>query len=140
LIVYGAKVTTALASRRNDLADLVTNTNTTAGAIGQENRALSEALGLLPDTLRKGNTTFVNLRSTLNDLDVLVAASKPATKRLAPFFAALRPLVRDARPTIADLRKLIRRKGSNNDLIELLRKAPKLESTAKPVFAHSITA
>ncbi len=140
LVVYGAKVTTALASRRDDLANLVTNTNVTAGAIGQENRALSEALGLLPDTLRKGNTTFVNLRATLDDLDELVAESKPATKRLAPFFRALRPLVRDARPTIHDLRLLVTNPGANNDLIDLLKKAPTLERLAKPTFANSITA
>jgi phospholipid/cholesterol/gamma-HCH transport system substrate-binding protein len=139
-IVNSSKTVTAIASRRDDLANLVSNANTTAAAIGSENVALARALGLLPATLRQANTTFVNLRATLDDLDVLVSASKPATKRLAPFFAALRPLVRDARPTIADLRKLIRRKGPNNDLIELLRKAPRLESTAKPVFAHSITA
>ena len=40
------------------------------------------------------NTTFVNLRATLDDLDVLVAASKPATKDLAPF-------LRDAAPARA---------------------------------------
>jgi phospholipid/cholesterol/gamma-HCH transport system substrate-binding protein len=139
-IINSSKTVTAIASRRDDLSNLVSNANTTAAAIGSENVALARALGLLPGTLRQANTTFVNLRSTLDDLDTLVAASKPATKRLAPFFAALRPLVRDARPTIADLRTLIRRKGPNNDLIELLRKAPVLERTAKPVFAHSITA
>jgi phospholipid/cholesterol/gamma-HCH transport system substrate-binding protein len=139
-IVNSSKNVTAIASRRDDLSNLVSNANTTAAAIGSENVALARALGLLPGTLRQANTTFVNLRATLDDLDTLVNASKPATKNLAPFFAALRPLVRDARPTIRDLSKLIRRKGSNNDLIELLRKAPKLESTAKPVFAHSITA
>src|SRR3954447_14983875 len=53
LIVYGAKVTTAIASRRDDLANLVTNANTTAAAIGNENTALSEALRVLPDTLRQ---------------------------------------------------------------------------------------
>jgi phospholipid/cholesterol/gamma-HCH transport system substrate-binding protein len=139
-IVNSSKTVTAIASRRDDLSNLVSNANTTAAAIGSENVALARALGLLPGTLRQANTTFVNLRATLDDLDTLVAASKPATKRLAPFFAALRPLVRDARPTIADLRTLIRRKGPNNDLIELLRKAPVLERTAKPVFADSITA
>ena len=86
----------AIAERRDDLADLVGNANATARAIGDENVALARALGLLPPTLRKANTTFVNLRATLDDLDVLVAESKPATKDLAPFFRALRPLVRDA--------------------------------------------
>jgi phospholipid/cholesterol/gamma-HCH transport system substrate-binding protein len=99
LIVHGAKVTTALAQRRADLTDLVTNANTTAGAIGDENVALSEALGILPQTLRKADTTFVNLRATLDDLDRLTDASLPATRRLAPFFRELRPLVARTRRT-----------------------------------------
>ena len=139
-IVNSSRTVTAIASRRDDLANLVSNTNTTAKAIGDENVALARALGLLPGTLRQANTTFVNLRATLDDLDVLVAASKPATKRLAPFFQKLRPLVKDARPTIHDLSLLIRRQGSNNDLVDLLNKMPKLQSTAKPVFNHSIKA
>ena len=139
-IVNSSRTVTAIASRSDDLTNLVSNTNTTAKAIGDENVALARALGLLPSTLRQANTTFVNLRSTLDDLDVLVAASKPATKNLAKFFARLRPVVKDARPTIHDLSLLIRRKGPNNDLVDLLRKMPKLQSTAKPVFAHSITA
>ena len=54
----------------------------------------------------------MNLRATLDDLDVLVDASKPATKDLAPFFLRqLRPLVHEARPTIADLRTLVHRPG-----------------------------
>ena len=79
----------------------MSNTNTAMRAIGDENVALQRALELLPDTLRKANTTFVNLRTTLDDLDKLVDESKPNTKELAPFFKALRPLVHEARPTVA---------------------------------------
>ena len=82
----------------------------------------------------------MNLRATLDDLDVLVAESKPATKDLARFLRELRPLVHDARPTIADLRTLVKRKGAGNDLTDLLLKAPALEKAAKPAFANSITA
>ena len=71
----------------------------------------ARALGLLPTTLRRANTTFVNLRATLDDLDVLVAESKPATRELAPFLRELRPLVAASRPTIRDLRTLVRRAG-----------------------------
>ncbi len=130
----------ALAARRAELAALVSNANRTAGAIGDENASLARALGLLPDTLRKANTTFVNLRATLDDLDVLVAASKPATKRLAPFLEELRPLVRDARPTIADLRTLVRRPGSGNDLTDLLDRTPRLEQVARPALRNSTQA
>jgi phospholipid/cholesterol/gamma-HCH transport system substrate-binding protein len=135
-----SRVVTTLAARHTTLTDLVSNTNTTSAAIGSENVALGKALGLLPGTLRKANTTFVNLRHTLNDLDVLVAASKPATRRLAPFLADLRPLVHDARPTIHALRLLVHKPGPNNDLTDLLLKTPKLESLARPAFADTITA
>jgi phospholipid/cholesterol/gamma-HCH transport system substrate-binding protein len=139
-IVETSSVVGAISERRNDLADLVSNANTTARAIGDENTALARALGLLPTTLRKANTTFVNLRAALGDLDVLVSESKPATKDLAPFFRALRPLVHDAKPTIEDLRFLIRRRGANNDLIELTKKQPQLASEAEVAFPRSIKA
>lgn len=139
-LANGARVTTALSQRGNDITNLVTNANSTAQAIGDERAALASNLEQLPLTLRRANSTFVNLRSTLDDLTVLVDASKPATKDLAPFFRALRPLVRDARPTIADLRTLISRSGADNDLIDLLNKTPALERAAKPAFANSTTA
>jgi phospholipid/cholesterol/gamma-HCH transport system substrate-binding protein len=135
-----AETVKALSQRHDELTALVSNANTTAKAIGDENVALGRALGLLPDTLRRANTTFVNLRATLNDLDVLVNASKPATKDLAPLFRQLRPLVEESRPTIRDLRFLIRKQGKNNDLIELTSKAPKLASIAKETFPHDIEA
>jgi phospholipid/cholesterol/gamma-HCH transport system substrate-binding protein len=132
--------TGALASRRDDLAALVGNANTTAKAIADENASFSRALLLLPDTLRKANTTFVNLRATLDDLDPLVAASKPATKDLARFLGELRPLLQEARPTIADLRTLVHQDGPGNDLTDLLRQAPALEQAAQPAFSNSIAA
>jgi phospholipid/cholesterol/gamma-HCH transport system substrate-binding protein len=135
-----ARTTNALAQRRGDLANLVTNANTTAAAIGDENVSLNQALRVLPDTLRKANTTFVNLRGTLDDLDKLVNVSKPNTKELAPFFRALRPVVHEAQPTIADLNELIRAPGPNNDLIELTSKQPRLAQLTASVFPRAIRA
>jgi phospholipid/cholesterol/gamma-HCH transport system substrate-binding protein len=139
-IVNSSRAVTAIAERRGDLADLVGNANATAAAIGSENVALAKALGLLPSTLRRANTTFVNLRSTLDDLDTLVDVSKPATKDLAPFLRELRPLVHDARPTIRDLSRLVRRNGPNNDLVEATRKMPQLQKVATPAFASGTQA
>ena len=133
-LVESSRAVTDIADRRADLSGLITNANATAGAIADENVAFDRALQLLPTTLRRANTTFVNLRATLDDLDVLVAASKPATKDLAPFLRELRPLVHDARPTIHDLRTLIRRAGPNNDLVEATRKMPALQRVATPAF------
>ena len=138
-VVDTSAVVSALAERRNDLSALVRNAGTSAGAIAGENAALSRALALLPGTLRKSNTTFVNLRATLDDLDPLVDESKPATRRLPEFLRRLRPLVADARPTVRDLRFLIRRRGANNDLIELVSKLPKLGDLAETTFPRAVT-
>ncbi|MCW2985849.1 MAG: hypothetical protein JWR63_3419 [Conexibacter sp.] len=137
-IIYTARATTALAERRNDVSSLVANANTASGAIASESDSLNQALQALPRTLRQGNTTFVNLRSTLDDLDQLVNASKPVAPKLAPFFRQLRPLVTDARPTIRDLSTLISRPGAGNDLIDLLKKQPQLTRVATPTFQHTI--
>jgi len=135
-LVNSSRAVSAIAERRDELSALVGNANATASAIGQENAALARALGLLPTTLRRANTTFVNLRATLDDLDVLVAESKPATKDLAPFLRELRPLVSAARPTIRDLRTLVRRDGADNDLVEATQKFPKLQRVATPAFRN----
>lgn len=135
-----ASAVSAIAARRDQLAALVSNTNTTAKAIGDENVALSRSLLLLPPTLRRANTTFVNLRATLDDLDTLVNASKPATVNLAKEFSELRPLVEESRPTIHDLSVLIRKQGPNNDLIDLTSKMPRLAQIAKQTFPHDIKA
>jgi phospholipid/cholesterol/gamma-HCH transport system substrate-binding protein len=139
-LIDGAKAMTALAEKRDTLTDLVANSNEASQGIAAENDALSEILSRLPATMRRANSTFVNLRSTLTDLDVLVAESKPATRRLAPFFRELRPLVRDARPTIRDLRLAITREGPNNDLLDLTRKAPRLAQVARPALQNTTTA
>jgi phospholipid/cholesterol/gamma-HCH transport system substrate-binding protein len=135
-LVSSSRTVTTVAEKREDLSALVGNANATTGAIASENRALSEALALLPTTLRRANSTFVNLRSTLDDLDPLVAESKVATKDLAPFLRELRPLVRDAKPTIADLSTLVRRPGTDNDLVEATRKLPGFQRIASPAFKN----
>src|SRR5437016_2435856 len=139
-LANSSQLVTDIAARRNDLSSLVSNANATAGAIAQENTSFNTALALLPGTLRKGNTTFVNLRATLGDLTTLVNTSKPVAPKLAPFFAALRPLVANARPTVRSLSRVLFLPGPNNDLNDLMKKLPQLQRTAKPAFADSITA
>lgn len=137
-LIDTSRVMRAVAQRRSDLASLVGNANATAAAIGDESQSLARALDVLPGTLRKANTTFVNLRSTLDDLDPLVAASKPATVDLAAFLRQLRPLTADAEPTVRDLRVLISKPGPNNDLIDLTAKLPRLEQLTGTVFPRAI--
>jgi phospholipid/cholesterol/gamma-HCH transport system substrate-binding protein len=139
-LVDGGKAMSALAERRSELTDLISNANGAAEGIAAENVSFSEALQRLPGTLRRGNSTFVNLRAALTDLDTLVEESKPATKDLARFMRELRPLVANARPTIRDLQNAIRRPGKDNDLVELTRKTPRLQQVASPSLANTTKA
>ena len=125
-----SKLVTALAEKRNELAALIGNANATFRALGSQRIALMEAISRLPDFMRQANSTFVNLRAALDDVDPLVEASKPVAKKLGPFLDELRPLARNARPTIRDLARTIGQPGRDNDLVDLMRTFPPLASAA----------
>ncbi|MBI5106033.1 MAG: MCE family protein [Solirubrobacterales bacterium] len=121
---------TDVAERRADLAGLIDHLATTTNAIAARRGDLGESIVRLPDFMRRANTTFVNLRATLDDLEPLVDESKPVAKKLRPFLAELRPLANDARPTLRDLAALTRQAGADNDLVELTRGAVPLRDIA----------
>jgi phospholipid/cholesterol/gamma-HCH transport system substrate-binding protein len=130
LLVDTSRLSGALAARRDDVSQLVGNLNGMMGAIGRQRESLARAVGELPDFMRNFNTTAVNLRATLDDLDPLVDASKPVAVKLRPFFRELRGASSDLVPAVRDLDAIVKRKGADNDLVELTRLAVPLESKA----------
>jgi len=122
-IVDSSRVATHLAERRDDLAGLVDQLAEFTGALANQRSELGDALEVLPSFLRRSNSTFVNLRATLDDLDPVIDESRPVARRLNPLLDALRPFAREARPTVRDLSVAIARPGRDNDLIELTRSA-----------------
>ena len=129
-LVDSSQMVSALAERRDDLASLIGNLNDTTRALGSQKEALAESIGRLPPFMRRANTTFVNLRSTLDQVDPLVEASKPVAKRLGPFLSQARAFAADAEPTVRDLSLTIRRNGRANDLINLVQSFPPLAAVA----------
>jgi phospholipid/cholesterol/gamma-HCH transport system substrate-binding protein len=129
-LVDSATLVNTLASRRDDLTGVVSNLNSTFGALGSQQDALAESIGRLPPFMRRANTTFVNLRAALDDVDPLVDASKPVVRRLDPFLDEARLFARDGAPTFRDLSRTIRRDGASNDLIELVRSFPPVARVA----------
>jgi phospholipid/cholesterol/gamma-HCH transport system substrate-binding protein len=118
-VVASSQLVTDLAERREDVSGLVDNLATTTNAIGSQQEALGDSVEQLPAFMRRANTTFLNLRAALDDLEPLVDDSKPVAKKLRPFLAELRPLAQDARPTFQDLSRLVKHPGKGNDLIDL---------------------
>jgi phospholipid/cholesterol/gamma-HCH transport system substrate-binding protein len=139
-IVDTGKLVTAIAERRGDLTNLVSNTNNALGAIAAQNASFDEALQVLPPTLRQANTTFVNLRAALDDLDPLVNTSKEATKDLRPFLVDLNPVLSRSLPVFRDLRLTVSRPGEANDLAELVTALPPLHRLANASTRSSIRA
>jgi phospholipid/cholesterol/gamma-HCH transport system substrate-binding protein len=129
-LVDSGTLVNALARRRDDLTGVVSNLNSTFGALGSQQAALGESIERLPPFLRRADTTFVNLRAALDDVDPLVDAAKPAARRLGPFLDQARMFAADAEPTVRDLSRTISQPGSANDLIELINSFPPLTRVA----------
>jgi phospholipid/cholesterol/gamma-HCH transport system substrate-binding protein len=91
------------------------------GTIGSQQASLASTVGQLPDFIRQFNTTAVNLRAALDDVQPLINATRPVARKLQPFAKRLRGFARDAVPTAKNLNQVINSPGQNNDLIELTR-------------------
>ena len=139
-LIQGGRAMAAVAERRDDLSSLVSNANQALGAIASETASFDAGLQLLPPTLRQANTTFVNLRAALDDVDPLVNTAKPATEDLAPFLRRLRPVAARAVPVFQDLSSTVSLEGPNNDLAELVRSLVPLHRRATPASRSGVRA
>ncbi len=138
LLVEGAQAMQALASRSQQLTDLIANTNATTAAIAQQSQALQQALSLLPGALTHSTSTFAGLRTTLDALDPLVAKSKPAVRRLGLFGSKLTALVDAAIPTVGELSALIHNPSGTGDLTQLALRTPSLARIAAVAFPRLV--
>jgi phospholipid/cholesterol/gamma-HCH transport system substrate-binding protein len=136
-VVSSARLTTAVAGSGEQLSSAVTNATTAFDAIASQNENFDATLRELPPVLRQSNTTFVNLRAALDDLEPLVNTAKPATKELAPFLAELRPVFQKLVPFTHNLRLVVSRPGQANDAADLLATLPQVEQLASNAFPHS---
>jgi phospholipid/cholesterol/gamma-HCH transport system substrate-binding protein len=137
-LIDSERLVTGLADRRDDLAALIGNLNSTTRALGSEKVALAEAIGRFPPFMRQANTTYVNLRAALDDLEPFVDASRPVARKLRPYLADLRPFAREAVPAVQDLRVTLARAGTENDLRELNRTFPALADIATTTKERSV--
>jgi phospholipid/cholesterol/gamma-HCH transport system substrate-binding protein len=139
-LVDGSTALGAIADRRDDLSALTENANRALGAIADRNEELDRALVALPPAMRQGNTTFVNLRAALDDLDPLIADLGDVAPDLPSFLRATRKTADPAGPVFAELTQAIARPGRANDLTDSLREAPAAQRQASRSVGPSIAA
>jgi phospholipid/cholesterol/gamma-HCH transport system substrate-binding protein len=138
LLVQGAKAMQTLASKSNELTELVSNTSQTAAAVDRQSQALQQSLDLLPGVLRRSTTTFAGLDTTLDALTPVVDASKPNLAQLAQFESALNTTSKQALPTVGQLNDLISNPSGSGDLISLLQASPSLARVAATAYPELI--
>jgi phospholipid/cholesterol/gamma-HCH transport system substrate-binding protein len=136
-VVSSSRLTTAVAGRGEQLSSAIGNASTAFNAIAEETAAFDATLRRLPPVLRQSNTTFVNLRAALDDLEPLVDTAKPATKNLAPFLAELRPVFQKLVPFTRNLKLIVHQPGKANDAGDLLAVLPKVQDLTSRAFPHS---
>jgi phospholipid/cholesterol/gamma-HCH transport system substrate-binding protein len=136
-LVSTSRLTTAVAGRGEQLSDAVSNASTAFDAIAQETTAFDQTLRRLPPVFRQSNTTFVNLRAALDDIEPLIDTAKPATKDLAPFLAELRPVFQKLVPVTRNLRLTVSKPGPHNDTADLLATLPKVQNLTSSTFPHA---
>ena len=121
LVVDAAGLTSTLDAKSPEISSLVANLNGMLGTIGEQQASLASAVGQLPDFMRQFNTTAVNLRAALDDVQPLVDYTRPVARKLQPFAKRLRGFARDAVPTVRGVNGVVKAPGAANDLIELTR-------------------
>ena len=133
-IVQTANLMSDISQRSSDLSGLVSHLSTTTQALASQRVALGESIQRLPGFLALADTTFVDLRSALDDLTPLVNDTKPVAPKLQQLLVQLKPLAEDAVPTVKDLSKIVSQPGANNDLTDLVKLAvPLAAATVKDV-------
>jgi phospholipid/cholesterol/gamma-HCH transport system substrate-binding protein len=110
-----------IASRQTQLSGVISNLSQVTGALAAQHTALGQAIGDLPGFMKLADSTFITLRSSLNQITPLINDSKPVAPKLVKLLKALRPLAYDSIPTIDDLSKVVERPGPDNDLIDLVK-------------------
>ncbi len=136
-VVSSSGLFKAISERGDQLTDAISHANTAFNSIASETQAFDATLRELPPVMRQSNTTFVNLRAALGDLEPLVDTAKPATKELAPFLAELRPVFQKLIPFVHNLRLTVSRPGKGNDAYDLLTALPKVQELAANAFPHT---
>ncbi len=118
LLGGGSRTFGALASREQQLRDLITNFNVTAGALASESANLSATVRELAPTAEEARPALVRLNETLPPLREWARKLRPGVNELEATVAAGDPWLDQAKPLLGEpelggLAKLLRRATPN---------------------------
>jgi phospholipid/cholesterol/gamma-HCH transport system substrate-binding protein len=97
LVSSFGKVAGALDRNETSLKDLITNFNTTTGALASEQFNLRSTIRLLAPTLETANRTFASLNAAFPPVRAFAREILPGVRESAPTIAAAFPWIRETR-------------------------------------------
>lgn len=102
LLRGGSRTFAALASQEQQLRDLITNFNTTAGALAAESSSLSATIRELAPTVEQARPALAKLNDTLPELSEWARAIRPGVEVLPGVIDAGTPWLDQAKPLLSD--------------------------------------
>jgi phospholipid/cholesterol/gamma-HCH transport system substrate-binding protein len=127
LIRSGQKVSAALDRSEEQLKDLITNFDTTTGALASQAGALSETVRLLPEVLQTAQPALANLNRSF-------PPTRAFAREVLPGVRELGPTINVAFPWIAQTRQLVSPQELQGLVQDLLRAVPSLISATDATF------
>ncbi len=137
LLQRGSAAMSALSTDRSQLTELVANTGVATEAIAAEQEALRSGLRRLPTVLDRGAGTLGTLRTTLDALDPLVAASSGVTSSLPALLRQAQQTVDAGGEPLTAVAAAITRPGADNDLVDALDQAPALARISRTALPRA---
>jgi ABC-type transporter Mla subunit MlaD len=132
----GGTANAAFDAHPQDLENLITDFNTTAGAFARENTALANAVGELPNTLAAATPALNSLNAAFPPLNRIATALIPGVRSTGPTVDASLPFIRQLRYLVrpAELRGLVHDlAGTVPSLANLsVKTVPLMENAVRP--------
>ncbi len=133
-IVASSGVVSAVADRRDDLAQGLSSAATTAGALASQRRTLSDVLARAPSTLTGAGDTLGRLASTLDEVRPTVKLAAPVAPRLSRVLTTATPALQRTARVLPNVRSLL------PSLRTTLTGLPPLRDSAVPAFGSATAA
>jgi ABC-type transporter Mla subunit MlaD len=135
LVANGHRVTSTLAARHAQIADLMSVTSATFRTFAANTAGIRASLDRFPATLRDTRSTLARLDGSVDRVDALMADLRPGAAQLRPLARELRPALNDLRETVpAGVAALRAGRRAGPDLVKLLAQATPFAHAAAPAF------
>lgn len=131
LVGNAAALSSALSQHTAQIRSLTANSGEAGAAFAGNGTEISETIGSAPEILDEATLALKELPSTLDELERLILTADRYKTGVPERLRQLATTLNNGEPTLASLARTVNRKGSNNDLADLMAVSVALGAAAK---------